>query len=284
MDYETLVSTEQLAAALDDPDWVIFDCRFELSTPDWGFADYLKGHIPGAIYVDLNKDLASPPNFSTGRHPLPDAQEFGRKCAAWGVSQQSQVVVYDHGGGSFAGRMWWMLRALGHNRTALLDGGLPKWKAENRPLSMGSEQARSSVLLEVGTQFNPESWLTSQELERLIDNPSFVVIDGRSVDRYRGENEVIDPIAGHIPGAVNRFHGLDLTENGTFKPADVLRTEFQSLLDGVPPQNAIVYCGSGVTSCHLLAAMEIAGLKGARLYAGSWSEWIRDPKRPRWQP
>jgi thiosulfate/3-mercaptopyruvate sulfurtransferase len=284
MTFTTIVSTETLAKNLTDPAWVIIDCRFDLAMPEWGFSEYQSGHIPGAIYANLNKDLSSIPNETSGRHPLSDPEVFFQRCIQWGINQDSQVVVYDQAGGSYASRLWWMLKTVGHERVAVLDGGLLKWNAENRPISTGTEQVHPAENPGFEPQFNQQRWLTSKETEQFINDPAYILIDARSNDRFRGENETIDPIAGHIPGAVSRFHGLNLEEDGTFKPQEKLKQEFLTLLNNVPPEKAIVYCGSGVTSCHHLLAMEIAGLKGARLYAGSWSEWIRDPNRPRWQP
>jgi thiosulfate/3-mercaptopyruvate sulfurtransferase len=280
MPFNTLVSAEMLAEHLNDPNWLVFDCRFDLVAPDWGYLNYQSGHIPGAVYVHLNDDLSGPVTPKTGRHPLPETGIFASKIDYWGISPGKQVIVYDQGGGSFAGRLWWMLRASGHDGAALLDGGLPKWLADNYPISIGVEipRAHSSWLPEIS--FDQRLWVKAEEVLNFIQDPKNVLIDARAPERFSGEVEPIDPIAGHIPGAVNRFNGLDLNPDGTFKSPEVLREEFLALLKGTPPENAIIYCGSGVTSCHLLAAMEIAGLKGARLYAGSWSEWIRDPDRP----
>ncbi|HVP20286.1 MAG TPA: sulfurtransferase [Anaerolineaceae bacterium] len=284
MGYETIVSTETLADSLANPGWVIFDCRFDLAKPDWGFADYQTGHIPGAIFADLNRELSGPVNPKTGRHPLPDPAEFNLKCAEWGIMAESQVVVYDLADGSFAGRLWWMLKASGHKRVALLDGGFQKWKSENRPIKVGIDHSSPITKPAPCPGFDTQAWVTSEEVMDLIEKPNFILLDARTPERFWGKNETIDPIAGHIPGAVNRYFGLNLKSDGTFKAPEELRQEFLDLLGQIPPENAVVYCGSGVTSCQALVAMEVAGLKGARLYAGSWSEWIRDPKRLRWIP
>jgi len=281
MSYQTILATELLAGHLNDPDWLIFDCRFDLTNPNWGFTDYQKGHIPGAVYVNLNDDLAGPVTPQTGRHPLPDPAIFAQKCAAWGITASSQVVIYDLNGGGYAGRFWWMLRAIGFSNAALLDGGLPKWVKENRPLATGVESPNKTTNSIAPIPFDPSRWINSNEILKLVNSKSHLLIDARAPERFKGEVEPIDTVAGHIPDAVNRFYGLNLTEDGTFKSPETLRAEFQTILNGIRPEDAIVTCGSGVTSCHHILAMEIAGIPGARLYPGSWSEWIRDLSRPR---
>lgn len=275
--FTTIISTEDLAAHLNDPTWVVMDCRFDLARPDWGFQEYQSGHIPGSGYAHLDKNLSGPVTLQTGRHPLPDIDTFARRLGAWGINSASQVVVYDHAGGAYAGRLWWLLRFLGHSSAAVLDGGLQKWLRESRPLVSGFETRPPA-------QFNPKpDWsmvANTDEIERIHQNPEFTLIDARSAERFRGETEPIDPVAGHIPGAVNRFHGQNLGSDGTFLPAGTLRDQFARLIDQTPAENVVVYCGSGVTSIHHILAMELAGMPGARLYPGSWSEWIRDRKRP----
>ncbi len=281
MTHTILVSTDELANHLDDENWLVFDCRFDLANPDWGFADYQASHIPGAVYVHLNEDLSGPITPVTGRHPLPDARVFAAKRAKWGIAPGKQVVVYDRTGGSFAGRMWWMLKATGHDEVALLDGGFTKWEAEKKLVAAGIDFPRNPVPPVFTGPFDSRMWVSAQEVDRVRENPNFRLIDARAAERYNAEIEPIDPIAGHIPGAVNRFNGLNLNPDNTFKSPDVLQREFEQLMGPVKPENVIVYCGSGVTSIHHLIAMQVAGMKGARLYPGSWSEWIRDPNRPR---
>ncbi len=281
MAFTLLVSTDELAGHLQDENWLIFDCRFDLAKPAWGFSDYQASHIPGAVYVHLNEDLSGPITPATGRHPLPDPQDFSARLAKWGIGAGKQVVVYDRTGGSFAGRLGWMLNATGHEDVALLDGGYTKWEVENRPISSIIELPRHPILKLFDHPFDPRMWTGAQEVDQVKENPTYRLIDARAPERFNAEMEPIDPIAGHIPGAINRFHGLNLNPDGTFKSPDQLRREFGQLLGQVKPENVIVYCGSGVTSIHHLVAMQIAGMKGARLYPGSWSEWIRDPNRPR---
>ena len=275
--YQTIISTEVAAAHIDDPDWAFIDCRFDLLKPDWGLAEYRSAHIAGAVYADLNQDLSSPVTPQTGRHPLPESTTIVSRFSSWGIKPGTQVVIYDAAGGTFAARLWWLLKYYGHTRAAVLDGGLPKWLSENRPLRSGGESRPPAHF--VGNP-KPEMWVSTADVEALRQDPSFLLIDARAAARFRGEQEFIDPIAGHIPGAVNRFTAANLTKDGIFLPPERLKAEFTHMLGGLSPSNVIAYCGSGVTSCHNLLAMEYAGLLGARLYPGSWSEWIRDPNRP----
>lgn len=276
--HTNIISTADLAANLDHPDWVVMDCRFDLAKPEWGFEEYISGHIPGSGYAHLDKDLAAPIIPESGRHPLPSIDVFASKLGGWGIGNSTQVVVYDTTGGVYAGRLWWLLRFLGHSSAAVLDGGFQKWVNEGRPLATGVQQVHPPV------HFTPNpNWdmvMDAAAVERIRQDPSFCLVDARSPERFRGENEPIDPVAGHIPGAVNRFHGKNLAPDGTFLPPDTLREQFTDLIGRTSPENVVVYCGSGVTSIHHILAMELAGLPGAKLYAGSWSEWIRDRKRP----
>lgn len=275
--FEILISTHQLAGYINNPNWLVVDCRFDLMDPDWGYQNYQKEHIQGAVYAHLDYDLSGPKSNHTGRHPLPGPDEIQGSLQKLGISDSTQVVVYDTNGGAFAARLWWLLKFYGHDRVALLDGSYQKWIDESLPTASGIETRMPGILT-----FNehPEMMVTSDEVHRLTNNSSVCIIDARAPVRYRGEQEPIDPIAGHIPGAVNRFHGLNLTPDGVFLPPHQLRAQFLDIFHGSPPSQAIVYCGSGVTSCHHIIAMAYAGLPLPRLYAGSWSEWIRDPSRP----
>ncbi|NWG86271.1 MAG: sulfurtransferase [Hydrogenophilaceae bacterium] len=275
----TLVSTEELAQHLDDPHWIVFDCRFTLTDTEAGRRAYAAGHIPGAIYVHLDEDLSGPivPG-KTGRHPLPDPDVFAEKLCRWGVGVNKQVVVYDDSFGSMAVRMWWMLRWLGHPAVALLDGGFPKWaKRELRPLSaeLPEPQKTNCACL-------PERslWVDVSQLQQALQAEAALLIDARNERRFTGDFDPIDPVAGHIPGAINWDYEENLDVDGTYLPPEALRENYQALLKGRTPAQVIHVCGSGVTACHNLLAMEIAGLPGSRLYPGSWSEWITDPGRP----
>jgi thiosulfate/3-mercaptopyruvate sulfurtransferase len=275
--YTALVSTDLLFDHLQDPDWIIFDCRFDLMNPGWGLHDYQKHHIPGAIYAHLNDELAGPIQTTTGRHPFPKPEHWVETLSNWGVNPGKQVVIYDSSGGSNAARMWWMLRWIGLTRAAVLDGGLDAWLRDSRPQAAGIEIGKPTWFF---GRPNPKLLVKTNEVDRIRLDPQHILIDARSPVRFRGEQETIDAAAGHIPGAINHFYGDNLTPDGKFLSPEILREKYLSLLHGLPPQNAVIYCGSGVTSCHVLLALEAAGLPGARLYPGSWSEWIRDPQRP----
>ena len=277
MTHTTLVSAEQLAQHLDDPNWIVFDCRFTLTDPDAGLRAYRHGHIPGARYAHLDNDLSSPVTPTSGRHPLPDPQLLAEKLGQWGVDASKQVVVYDDSFGSMAVRMWWLLRWLGHDAVALLDGGLPGWMRQKLPANTDLPQI-------IPTQFIPHLqnnlWVDAAEIERARQNENRLVLDARPEDRFSGEREPLDKIAGHIPGSINWTFEENIDFDGTYLPAEELRDAYLNLLDGVAPEQAIHTCGSGVTACHNILAMEIAGLPGSKLYPGSWSEWITDPARP----
>ncbi len=273
----TLVSTDTLASHLTDPAWAIVDTRFELSKLDWGEAEYRAGHIPGAVYAHLDRHLSGPKTGRNGRHPLPDADVFKAQLGRWGIGPGVQVVVYDQGDGMTAARLWWMLRALGHANVAVLDGGWAKWQREGRP-QRGGDEARPAAAFSGAAQL--AGTVTPDEAGRLAHDPAARLLDARAPERYRGEVEPIDPVAGHIPGALNYPYKLSLQADGTFRPPAEVRAELESVLGAAPPAQAAAYCGSGVAACHLILAAEHAGLPGLRLYPGSWSEWIADPSRP----
>jgi len=269
----TLVATGELAR---HPEWRVFDCRHDLVKPDLGEQQYRESHIPSAAFAHLDKNLSAPKNGVNGRHPLPDPQAFIAWLGRQGLRPTDQVVAYDGGPGAMAARLWWMLRWVGHDAVAVLDGGFAKWVKEGRPVTaevpaFGATIYPGKVRRELAVDVN----YVQEHLGELA------LVDGRAPARWRGESEPIDPVAGRIPGSLNRFSNDNLTAEGTFKRPEVLKQEFLSVL-GTRKLEAIVNsCGSGVAACHNLLAMEIAGLKGARLYAGSWSEWIADPARAR---
>ncbi len=272
----TLINVEQLQQHLFDHDWVVVDCRHDLADFSAGFKAYRAGHIPGATFAHIEEDLAGEITPETGRHPLPVREHLVTIFREWGISDDTQIVAYDAHGGSYAGRLWWLARWLGHANVALLDGGWHAWLAATNWISIeeperpeGQFDARAPLVGAVDT---------AQVLATLGDEHT-VVLDARNAERFEGRNETIDPIAGRIPGAVNRFWQNNL-DDGKFKSADRLRAEFEPLLRGRTPSQIIHQCGSGVTAAHNVLAMEIAGLPGSALYAGSWSEWIRDPRRP----
>jgi thiosulfate/3-mercaptopyruvate sulfurtransferase len=279
MPYTTLISAVDLARHVQDASWVVLDCRHDLANPDAGRAAYAAGHIPGAQFAHLDTDLsdksAGPHGEFRGRHPLPERNAFIETLRRWGVNHGSQVVAYDAHGGMFAARLWWMLRWVGHEAAAVLDGGLPAWQALGRPLS---SEAVSRPRGNVEPHASRITTVSADDVLGNLSNPTRIVIDARAPDRFRGENETLDAVGGHIPSAKNRFFKSNLQDDGRFKPAEQLRSEFGALI--TVPGASIMQCGSGVTACHNLLAMEVAGLSGAVLYPGSWSEWCADPSRP----
>ena len=275
--HTTLVSTQQLAAELNNPEWVVFDCRFTLTDPFAGRRAYDTHHITGARYVHLEEDLSSPITSRSGRHPLPDAQVLCDKLGHWGVGSQTQVVVYDDSYGSMAVRLWWLLRWLGHEHVALLDGGLPKWMKEKHTVSDALPVITPKIF---PCSPRPAMLVDAATVESIRCSPSHRLIDARPEQRFTGEREPLDAVAGHIPGAVNWVYEENIDFDGTYLPADELRENYSRVLNGVAPENVVHTCGSGVTASHNILAMEIAGLSGSRLYPGSWSEWITDPTRP----
>lgn len=273
----TLVTTEDLAAHLDDPNWIILDCRFTLTDAGAGRQAYEKAHIPGARYVHLDNDLSAPVREGTGRHPLPDPRVLTEKLCAWGVGVNKQVVVYDDSYGAMAVRLWWMMRWLGHPGVALLDGGYPKWLREKRPVDaeIPAPHRGACACLPEPTQI-----VAADDVLRASQTGEQLILDARPDRRFSGEFEPLDPVAGHVPGAINYPFDENLDVDGTFLPPEALRENYQALLKGKPAWQVIHMCGSGVTACHNILAMEVAGLPGSRLYPGSWSEWITDPARP----
>lgn len=273
----TLVDTETLACHLRDPAWVIFDCSFDLTEPSAGARAYLEGHIPSAHYAHLDEDLASPITPTSGRHPLPDPTVLAHKLGQWGVDASKQVVVYDDSCGAIAGRLWWLLRWLGHDGVAVLDGGLSKWRREGRPLT-----AHTSPVAPTTFAFRTDDscWLTTKDVEELLARGGHKLLDNRTHERFVGDVEPFDKVAGHVPGAINRPLQDNLDDSGCFLPDDVLYDQFVDLLAGSPTESTVSMCGSGITACHTLLALERAGFFGAKLYAGSWSEWITSNARP----
>ncbi len=277
--FTTLISTTELALHLNDPDWAVFDCRFALADPERGRRDYQHEHIPGAVYAYLNEDLAGPvvPG-QTGRHPLPTIEFTAARFSQWGIDGNTQVVAYDDAGGAVAAaRLWWMLRWLGHDAVAVLDGDWRKWKNEEREVRSGVEArpARSFV-----PRPRADLLISTEDIESKLHDASCKLFDARTADRYRGENETIDPIAGHIPGAISAPYPDSLNPDGTLRSEEELRQRFAALLGGIPADRSTFYCGSGVTAAHNVLVVKHVGLGDAKLYAGSWSEWITDPRRP----
>ncbi|WP_050479540.1 sulfurtransferase [Herbaspirillum rhizosphaerae] len=279
MTYATLISAAELAAHAGDDNLLIVDCRHDLANPDAGLDAYRAGHIPNARFVHLDQVMSGAKTGSDGkfkgRHPLPERQDFIDAMRVIGVNANTQVVAYDAQGGMYAARLWWLLRWVGHVQVAVLDGGLPAWQAQGGAITTDMPAATRGDLQE------QSSLVTAIDVAGVLDNLSskaMTVVDARAADRYRGENETLDAVGGHIPGAKNRFFKDNLAADGRFKSPETLRAEWNAVIDN--PQTAIMQCGSGVTACHNLLALEVAGLPGAKLYPGSWSEWSSDSSRP----
>ncbi len=277
MTYDTLISPAALMPHLGDDNWRVIDCRFSLANPESGRLDYRIEHIPGALYAHLDDDLSSPIHAGTGRHPLPARESLREKFSTWGIDSTTQVVVYDTSNGTMAARLWWLLRWMGHAAVALLDGGMARWKREENPLSNELPMIKPRQFA-AGTPL--EQLVSSEELLARLDSQKHLLIDVRAPERFSGEVEPLDRVAGHIPGAVNLPLQNNLDADGSFLPVERLKRVYQTTLAGRPTSNVSVMCGSGVTACHTLLALRVAGLGGASLYAGSWSEWITDPARP----
>jgi thiosulfate/3-mercaptopyruvate sulfurtransferase len=309
MAFKTLIGVDSLAGLEGDPRLVVVDCRFDLADPGAGLRAYLRAHIPGALYADLDRDLSAPIGPLTGRHPLPAPEAFAAGIAKFGIGDDTQVVAYDDANGSIAARLWWMLRWVGHDAVAVLDGGFKAWTAQGGAVEAGEATAhaklsaradpadvkhsavakplasRTAAIGTANANANANAAaaaavVTTAELEQSLRDPAVLLVDARAPERFAGKVEPIDAVAGHLPGAVNHPFTANLDAGGCFLPAAELERRWRLRLGDTAPENVIAMCGSGVTACHDLLSLEVAGLTGARLYAGSWSEWIRDPRRP----
>ncbi|QGZ41209.1 thiosulfate/3-mercaptopyruvate sulfurtransferase [Pseudoduganella flava] len=273
--YNTLIDAATLAAHIDDSHWVVVDCRHDLMNLAAGREAYAAGHIPGARFASMEDELSGRKTGTNGRHPLPERAALIAALRSYGIDDDTQVVAYDAHGGMYAARLWWLLRSVGHEAVAVLDGGLQAWQALGRPVTTDVPQPRAGNLAERPALTRTVS---VDDVVANLATQAFTVVDARANDRFRGENETIDPVGGHIPGAKNRFFKDNLGADGRFKPADQLKQEFAPLF--AAPEKAVMQCGSGVTACHNLLALEVAGMPGAALYPGSWSEWCAAPERP----
>lgn len=282
--YNTIISTDDLARIIGESGLVLFDARFSLQDTSLGRKLYDQGHLPGAHYADLDQNLSRLDKKSGCRHPLPNPDDFCRFLGLAGVMPNSQIVAYDSANSAMAARLWWLCKWVGHENVAVLDGGYQAWVTSGLPITMESPSPKNqSGIASVNTypgSPNPKMTLATEAIEKGIGQEDFVLVDAREAVRFRGETEPIDPVAGHIPGAKNRFHRSNLGEDGSFKDAARLREEFEALLGARPASELVCQCGSGVTACHNLLALAVAGIDGARLYPGSWSEWCSDPARP----
>jgi thiosulfate/3-mercaptopyruvate sulfurtransferase len=274
--YETVVPPSVLAGRLDRS-WAVIDCRFDLQQADWGHEQYLASHVPGAVYAHLSRDLSGATTGRNGRHPLPSPDDMAATFGRFGIERGTQVVVYDQDAGMFASRLWWMLRYLGHEAVAVLDGGWARWAAEGHPVRSGAE-TRSPAAFVAAPQ--PGLVASLDEMISASASRDRLLVDARAPERFAGRSEPLDRAAGHIPGAVNHFFRQNVAPDGTMLPRETLHDSFSRALGGRDPGEVVMYCGSGITACHNLLAMAHAGLPGARLYPGSWSEWSSDPERP----
>jgi thiosulfate/3-mercaptopyruvate sulfurtransferase len=278
--FTTLIDAAALPPHIDDPKWVVLDCRHDLLNPAFGRDAFAAGHLPGAQFASIDDDLSGPKTGAgstfRGRHPLPERAALVEALRRFGIDDDSQVVAYDAHGGMYAARLWWLLRWIGHEAVAVLDGGLPAWQAAGQPVTADLAPPRAAG--SIGERPSLTRMVSVDDVVANLSTQAFTVVDARSNDRYRGENETIDPVGGHIPGAKNRFFKDNLGPDGKFKPAARLQEEFAPLFTS--PASAVMQCGSGVTACHNLLALEVAGMPGAALYPGSWSEWCAAPERP----
>jgi thiosulfate/3-mercaptopyruvate sulfurtransferase len=281
--FDTLIDVPALVDLRSRGAAVVLDCRFDLMNPAAGYNAYLAGHIPGARYADLNRDLAAPVTPASGRHPLPEPETFAATLDEWGIGNGTQVIAYDESNGMFAARAWWMLRWLGHRAAAVLDGGFKAWLAAGGTVASGEDRAVPANAPSAGRfvpRIDSSVLVGADEVAQVVLDARHLVVDARAAERFRGAVEPIDAVAGHIKGAVNHPFTGNLETDGRFLPPQELRRRWEERLGGRAPGNVVAMCGSGVTACHNLLSLEAAGLPGAKLYAGSWSEWIRDPRRP----
>jgi thiosulfate/3-mercaptopyruvate sulfurtransferase len=275
----TLIEPAELATHLADPQWAVIDCRFDLARPEWGASAFREAHIPGALYAHLETDLSGPRTPLTGRHPLPPVAALAATLGRCGIDAAVQVIAYDQGSGAYAARAWWLLRWLGHSQVAVLNGGLAAWQRAGLPLSSSvtSRTARRFRARADARRLASGAEVAAAVAAGALESGELLLVDARAAERFAGKSESLDPVAGHIPGARNHPFSANLDAAGRLLPPAELARAWQSTLRGAAPERVIAMCGSGVTACHNLLALEVAGLPGARLYAGSWSEWIRDP-------
>lgn len=277
MSYKTIISAKDLIKNVNNDDFIIFDCRCDISDSSYGIEAYNEGHIENSIFIDIDHDLASEKTSDSGRHPLPDPRLFSEKLSQWGMSNNKQAVVYDDAGGAFAGRMWWTLKWLGHSNVAVLDGALGAW------MSIGGKLTSKPTIFERAVfEPNPNKnmYVSIKDVEDAQYKMNKLIIDARSRERYLGIKDPVDPIAGHIPGAVSHPLGMNLDKNGHFKSPEELRHNFNKIIGDTVSSDIISMCGSGITACHNILALEICGIKDVTLFVGSWSEWITDKSRP----
>ena len=278
MTYKTIINADDLIKNLDNDNFSIVDCRCDIKDTSYGIDAYNEGHIPNAIFADIDNDMASEKTSTSGRHPLPNPEKLAEKLSQWGIDAEKQVVIYDDAGCAFAGRVWWILRWLGHKGgVAVLNGGLGAYmKAGGKLVTSQTTKPRLSYKVDVNNNLHVDIETVTDAQYKM----DALLVDARSRERYLGVKDEVDPIAGHVPGAISHPLGKNLDKNGLFKSPEELKLEFNKIIGDNNPKDIISMCGSGITACHNIIAMEIAGIKGVRLYVGSWSEWITDSKRP----
>lgn len=277
MEFNTIISADELANIIDHDDVRIFDCRFLLKDPNGGLKKYEEGHIPNAQFADMDTQLSSAMTAQSGRHPLPNVNDFIKQLSAWGINENTQVIAYDDISGAFAARMWWMLRWVGHNKVAVLDGGIQKWQAQGGALSTETPSFASSNFV---ADIHMEWLIDIDSVQTELAKGNITLIDARAADRYTGKDQKTDPVPGHVPGANNLPFGGNLTKDGIFASSEIIRSRFTALIADQSLDKVVNMCGSGVTACHNLLALEIAGLTPTKLFVGSWSQWFKDPNRP----
>jgi thiosulfate/3-mercaptopyruvate sulfurtransferase len=275
--FTTLIDAATLSSRLERPDLVLFDCRFDLANTSWGETEFAAAHIPGAQYLHLDRDLSAPITTTSGRHPLPDPRALALRLGSLGVDSNCQIVAYDQGSGAYGARLWWLARWIGLEKVAVLDGGVAAWRAAGLPLESSVRIPRARTF---AARPKDAAWLGSDAMNEARTRSGTLIVDARGAERFAGRNETLDAVAGHVPGARNLPFLGNLGADGKFLPAEELQRRWSVFLGSVPASAVVAMCGSGVTACQNLLALEHAGFPGARLYAGSWSEWIRDPARP----
>ena len=275
--HTNLIDSAKLLTIIGEPTTLVFDCRHELTDPEYGITNYQTGHLPNAVFACMEKNLSTKPDGTNGRHPLPSIHLFSDWLSECGVTDTTQVVAYDDAGGVYASRLWWMLRWVGHDAVAVLDGGIQDWVKHGGSIELTEPDRSPRGTFELQPR---DACVDANFILTTLDRDAMLVIDARANDRFHGRNETIDPVAGHIPGAANRFFKKNLNEAGKFRSPSELKASFEQIMGDTPSYNVIHQCGSGVTACHNLLAMEVAGLHDSKLYPGSWSEWISDPTRP----
>jgi len=277
MSFDTIISAHELKEIIDHDNVRVFDCRFSLKDPQGGLKSYQAGHLPNAQFADMDTQLSSAMTNTSGRHPLPEIEDFINQLRQWGVNNDTQVIAYDDISGAFAARLWWMMRWLGHNKVAVLNGGMKQWTDAGYELTQDTTEFANG---EFSGSANMEWLVEIDTVQAELANNSITLIDARAADRFTGKDQNTDPVPGHVPGANNLPFGGNLTKDGLFETPDIIKKRYDSVIKDQPLTNVVNMCGSGVTACHNLLAQAVAGIQPTKIFIGSWSQWIRDPSRP----